>query len=261
MWGRAAVRWECLEQIALYILRPGSHPAGPPPPDILKLFPLIGAHRIKQVSLKNMLNLNTNNILTVLHNTQTTKCSDPRDRLYAILGIVSDTIDLDIDYSISVQEVYRNWAEKRIRRSGTLDILSACADSGRSGDLPSCVPDLRSQFGQDKPLWMWTHTIGPRSMVDSYGAGVGTRCRSLAFSQDGKEISIEGRFASPIKLITTPGDGVANPSDPADLKSRLCEIISGWKEQISNQIGVTDGSFHRALLRKDPWMQYRTWAT
>jgi hypothetical protein len=60
-----------------------------------------------------MLNLDMNNILKVFHNTQTTKCSDPRDRLYTILEIVSDTTDVDIDYSISREEVDRNWAEKR----------------------------------------------------------------------------------------------------------------------------------------------------
>jgi hypothetical protein len=255
MWGRAEIRWECLEQIASYILRPGSHRLGSPPPNILKLFPLIGAHRLTQVSLKNMLNLDTNNILTVLHNTQTTRCSDPRDRLYAILGIVSDTADVDIDYSIPTREVYRNWAEKWIRRTNTLDILSACADSSQSGDLPSWVPDLRSPFGQDKPLWMWAHLIGlqyTRLSRISY--------RSLAFSEDGKELSITGCWLGRIALITRAGDGVANLRDPTDLKSRLLEIIAGWKDQVSSHIDVDNfGTFHQALLRKDSSTHRSLW--
>lgn len=82
------------------------------------------AHRLTQVSLKNMLNLDTENILTILYNTQTTKSSDPRDRLYATLRIISDAVEVGIGYSISVQEAYRSWAEKRIRRTNALDILS-----------------------------------------------------------------------------------------------------------------------------------------
>jgi hypothetical protein len=249
MWGSVETRWECLEQIASYTLRPGLHPLGPPPPQIHKLFPLVGAHRLTRVSLKNMLNLDTNNILTVLHNTQATKFSDPQDRLYAILGIVSDTLDVDTDYSISVQEVYRNWTEKWIRRTNTLDILSACTDSSRSGDLPSWVPDLRSPFGQDKPLWMWAHLIGPQ-----YTCLSRTSCRSLAFSEDGKEPSIPGSWLGKVALITRASDGVVNLRDPIDLKSRLLEIIAGWKDQVFSHIDVDDfGARHQAVLRNYPW--------
>jgi hypothetical protein len=247
-----------MEQIASYILRPGSHALGPPPPEILKLFPLVGAHRLTQVSLKNMLNLNTNNILTVLHNTQATKCSDPRDRLYAILGIASSA-DVDINYSISAQVVYQNWAEMRIRRTNSLDILSACADSSGSGDLPSWVPDLRNSFGQDKTLWMWEHLIGPQLVSKSY-SGVTTSCESLSFSHDRRKLSVQGIFISPVALITRAGDCVANLRDPTDLKPRLLEIIAGWKDQVSTHINVNDfGTFHQAVLRKYPWIPPYTW--
>ena len=259
MWGRTEVRWESLEQIAAYILRPGSHPLGPPSPDILKLFPLIGVHRLTQVSLKNMFNLDTDNILMILHNTQTPKCSDPRDRLYTILGIISDVVDVSIDYSISVQEAYRSWAEKRIRRTNTLDILSACADSSRSGDLHSWIPDLPSPFGQDKHLWMLAHLIGPRSTAETLPHGTGTGCLSLAFSQDGKELLIAGSLLSRITLITRAGDGAVNLRDPTDLKSRLLEIIAGWKDQVSSHINVNDfGTLHQAVLGKYPWIPLST---
>jgi hypothetical protein len=80
--------------------------------------------------------------------------------LYAILGVAENTQDVEIDYSAPVQEVYRRWAEKRIRRTEKLDILMACADSSRSSDLPSWVPDLRRLFRQDKPLWVLAHKHG-----------------------------------------------------------------------------------------------------
>ena len=149
LWGRIQTPWQTLERAAKFILRPGEALLTP---HVRKLFPLIGAARITQVSLQSMFNVDTTNILTILHNTQNTKCSDPRDRLYAILGVVDDTQDIDIDYSIPVDQVYRNWAKKRIMRTKALDILNACADSSNSGDLPSWVPDLRKPFGQNKVL-------------------------------------------------------------------------------------------------------------
>lgn len=92
------------------------------------------AHRVAHVSLKSIFSVNTQNILTFLYNTQLTKCSDSRGRVFAILGIVDDTDNVEIDYSIPVQAVYRNWAAKRTLRTRTFDILAAVADSSRSGD-------------------------------------------------------------------------------------------------------------------------------
>lgn len=138
VWGKPKILWHHIERAARYILRPGT-PL--PPPHLARILPFMGAHRVTQVALSSMLNVDTKDILTILHNTQGTMCTDPRDRLYAILGIVDDSEaqDVEIDYSISVQEVYCNWARKRIQRTSSLDILSACTDSGRSGDLPSWV--------------------------------------------------------------------------------------------------------------------------
>lgn len=137
-WGATLIPWCTIERAARYILRPGSVL---PPPHISRLFPSIGAHQVTQVALSSMLNVDTNNILTILHNTQGAICTDPRDRLYAILGIVDSTeaSDVEIDYSLPVQGVYCKWARKRVQRVGGLDILNACADSSRLGDLPSWV--------------------------------------------------------------------------------------------------------------------------
>jgi hypothetical protein len=86
LWGRMQTPWQTLEQAAKFILRPGEASM---PPRVRKLFPLIGADRITQVLLQSMFNVDTTNILIILHNTQNTKCSDSRDHLYAILGVVT----------------------------------------------------------------------------------------------------------------------------------------------------------------------------
>jgi hypothetical protein len=256
LWGKLQTPWPTLEKAAKFILRPGEALL---PTQIRKIFPLLGAHRITQVDLKSMLNVDTNNIMTVLHNTQNTKCSDPRDRLYAIRGIVEDNQDIEIDYSIPVQQVYRNWAEKRIRRTQTLDILCACADSGRGGDLPSWVPDLRQPFGQDKVLWIASQSLRKESdgeNKEKEGQDSSEfQCSDLCFSDDGLKVSVSGQYLGKVGNLTAVGDVVTNLLDPTDLEARLRQIIADWERTLNTPKLVwgdellTPKGFKETLLR------------
>ncbi|KAH9208830.1 heterokaryon incompatibility protein-domain-containing protein [Leptodontidium sp. 2 PMI_412] len=232
--GKDMILWPQLEKAAKYILRPRGIPV---PSHIQKILPLMGAHRMTQVSLKSMWNVDEKNILTILHSTQDTKCLDPRDRLYAILGIIEDKEDVEIDYSIPVEQVYRNWAEKRIRRTNTLDILSACADSSRLGDLPSWVPDLRRPFGQDKPLWIFNHSARKNDLLSyqtilSDFLQLDRKGSCFQISQDGLALSVHGHQAGVIHHLSTIGDVVSNLQDPTDLTTRLRSILNEWKDTI-----------------------------
>ncbi|KAH6716957.1 heterokaryon incompatibility protein-domain-containing protein [Leptodontidium sp. MPI-SDFR-AT-0119] len=253
--GKYMILWPQLEKAAKYILRPRGIPV---PPRIQKILPLMGAHRMTQVSIKSMWNVDEKNILTILHTTQDTKCLDPRDRLYAILGIIEDKEDVEIDYSIPVEQVYRNWAEKRIRRTNTLDILSACADSSRLGDLPSWVPDLRRPFGQDKPLWIFDHTARKkdfpslqtytRHFLQSDG-----KCRGLQISQDGLTLSVHGYQAGVIRHLSIIGDVVSNLQDPTDLTTRLRSVLNEWKDTILKLYGPGFRFADVVLRTSEPW--------
>ena len=73
--------------------------------------------------------------------------SDPRDRVYALLGLAKDSEQLRIrpDYSLSCAQVYMRTAEALIRKHGLI-ILSYCSFKRsrklRSEGLPSWAPDL-----------------------------------------------------------------------------------------------------------------------
>jgi hypothetical protein len=237
-WENLQIDWQILEKAARFILRTGEAVLSP---DIRRLFPMLGAHRITQVSLQSMLNVDKKNILSVLHNTQSTKCSDPRDRLFAILGVVDDVDDVEIDYSIPVTDVYIKWARKRIKRLQTLDVLNACADSSRAGDLPSWVPDLRRPFGQDRPLFIRnTHAYRP--------FGPQSKLLKGDFSQDGLKLSLQGAFMCTIETLSQAADAVTDLQDPTDLTTRLWDIVDTWRaafEQHEND----RRHFREALLR------------
>jgi len=271
-WGNLQMAWQKLEKAAQFILRPGEAVL---PPHIHQMFPMLGAHRITQVALQSMYNFDTQNVLTILHNTQNTKCSDPRDRLYAIRGIVEDNKDIEIDYSTPVQHVYHNWAARRIKRTNSLDILSACADSSRGGDLPSWVPDLRRPFGQDKLLWIACHksrdvTQKPETMAQNSGywrqgpirkhVSPQFQCRDLGFSESGSKLNVSGKYAGRIVNMTNVGDVVKDLPDPTDPGPRLRQIILDWETVLylpSNQSDneyLAPKGFKESLLRSFyPW--------
>ncbi|KAG4439012.1 hypothetical protein IFR05_005528 [Cadophora sp. M221] len=256
--GKYMILWSQLEKAAQYILRPRGIPV---PPHNQKILPLMGAHRMTQVSIKSMWNVDEKNILTILHSTQDTKCLDPRDRLYAILGIIEDKEDVEIDYSIPMEQVYRNWAEKRIRRTNTLDILSACADSSRLGDLPSWVPGLRRPFGQDKPLWIFSHTTRKKDFDYLKTAASGflqldRKCKGLQISQDELALSVHGHQAGSINHLSIIGDVVSNLQDPTDLTTKLRSILNEWKDTVLKLHHVHGPRFPFAdiVLRNfEPW--------
>ncbi|KAH7313216.1 heterokaryon incompatibility protein-domain-containing protein [Rhexocercosporidium sp. MPI-PUGE-AT-0058] len=247
-----------LEKAAKYILRPTGIPV---PSHIRKILPLMGAHRMIQVSLKSMWNVDEKNILTVLHSTQDTKCLDPRDRLYAILGIVEDKEDIEIDYSIPVEQVYRKWAEKRIRRTNILDVLSACADSNRLGDLPSWVPDLRRPFGQDKPLWIFSHITGNRTRSIPRLERE-RKCSDLRISQDGLALSVQGHQYGSITYLSTVGDVVSSLKDPTDLQVRLRNILVEMEGELIKLPGFTPAygcDSTKGMLREIVMRDFRPW--
>lgn len=92
-------------------------------------------------------------------------------RLYALAGISEDNQDFVIDYSTSVTDVYISWARRRIIRTESLDVFSACTDSG-SEDHPSWVPNLQMPWGVDRALSCQAHNLNIARQDPKYIAGM-----------------------------------------------------------------------------------------
>lgn len=88
----------------------------------------------------------------VLQDSRFCLATDPRDKVYSLLNMIS--IDqrrdefawlLDIDYSISVVEVYTRAARYSIETEHTLEIMCFKEGAAATPNLPSWVPDWTSQ--------------------------------------------------------------------------------------------------------------------
>ncbi|KAH7370058.1 heterokaryon incompatibility protein-domain-containing protein [Rhexocercosporidium sp. MPI-PUGE-AT-0058] len=87
-------------------------------------------------------------MIVLLRNLTHFACTDPRDRLYALLGICCDGEDLNVDYSKSVQEVYADWAWSHIKETSRLEVFSlGNITISLAAGLPSWVPSIQPGRG------------------------------------------------------------------------------------------------------------------
>ncbi|KAI0535969.1 HET-domain-containing protein [Xylaria digitata] len=96
----------------------------------------------------------------LLHYSRFFEASDPRDKVFAILGLwrftrgnQTEQIDIWPDYKKNISEVYTEATTAAIQESGNLDILSLVEGPCRekTAQLPSWIPDY-SQGPQSYPL-------------------------------------------------------------------------------------------------------------
>jgi len=96
------------------------------------------------------------NLYSLLHYSRTTLATDPRDQIYALLGLVKATHggpDPDLmlpDYTKPVSWTYLEAAKMFIKFEGTLEFLSLRATHAGRSWLPSWVPDFSSSYRHDK---------------------------------------------------------------------------------------------------------------
>ncbi|EXJ76591.1 uncharacterized protein A1O5_01099 [Cladophialophora psammophila CBS 110553] len=93
---------------------------------------------------------NAGRLTQLLYMSRCSRCSDPRDRIYGLLGIMTNMFDADFleaDYEQSTMDVYTNFAGRLISKSGSLAILNQTEHVFNSVvGLPTWVPDWSSRF-------------------------------------------------------------------------------------------------------------------
>ena len=81
----------------------------------------------------------TLSILDLLHQTESFKCTDARDKIYALLGLVS-TPGFTVDYTLSVEQVFLGFSKWALGHFKDLRLLSYARGVAKSSlDIPSWV--------------------------------------------------------------------------------------------------------------------------
>ena len=141
------------------------------------------------------------------------KSTDPRDKLFGLLGLATDAqaTELDPDYSQSVQEVYGKVTRFLIGRDKSLAVLCDARNPKRLVGLPSWTPDWSIPHTVQRPL-------GSR-LQGKYMAAQTTKAKTR-FSEDHGTLFVRGVA---VDRISTLGNVFPLPPTAED-------ILLQWEE-------------------------------
>ena len=140
--------------------------------------------------------VNGSSLSSLLWNTWDRASTDPRDKVFVVLGLVGDVEGVSVapDYHKSVNQVYRETAHHIVAKEGRLDILLAASGVHGKDGLPSWVPDWRREAYEKKPVLLVNRHLlmtlcysGSTDMVVLQGHGyraAGNSQPYCSFSQD-----------------------------------------------------------------------------
>lgn len=118
----------------------------------------------------------------VLLPTRTLQATDPRDKLFALLGVSDFGNTLKADYAKSIRDVYLDFAGGYMGKEKSLDLLLTAGlcqmNNGPDIDLPSWTPDFRGLKGDDVQYVA-------ASYLSSCSAA-GSRTSSFSITSDGR---------------------------------------------------------------------------
>lgn len=132
-----------------------------------------------------------------------TRCSNPRDKVYATLGIAAewkrrDPMLLPIDYEQDTCEVFIRATKHAISLSQNLDLLSSRAERSTNHQyrLPTWCPDYDEPRRYPQSLRC---VIGSKLLEPQWCASLGTKARSLGDLQPLRRLNLRGRCCGAIE--------------------------------------------------------------
>src|SRR5204862_6555337 len=102
--------------------------------------------------------------------------SDPRDKIYSILGFANDAPQLGIypDYSRASHEVYTDVAARLLQNHQNLGLLASSELQKRQPGLPSWVPDWSLNSKTSRLGWSFFSASRGSSAELRFGSGFST---------------------------------------------------------------------------------------
>ncbi len=167
------------------------------------------------------------NLFELLANTRTRLSTDPRDCIYALLGLIRcktsqrSTFDhgLDPDYSKTCWHVFREATKFAIELEGTFEVLQYKNHLNRP-DLPSWVPDFSMQWPQTFP------TLGQDHWHDWSASGLLRRSPNRS----------SFRISVDLQTLYAPGTSV-------DIIERVMDL-----QKVDTAIGEVIKDVHKAVF-------------
>jgi len=146
------------------------------------------------------------------------ECSDPRDRIFAMLGLADDALEFDEfpDYTMSCKDIYTK-ATKKFLDQGHIDILSYCRFP-RANSMPTWIPDWRLPI-------LKPNTYIPTPVNHAFSASRETLSQQKISYRGTEWVTLKGVFVDEVKEFgSTWSPNWLERLDPGDTLKYLAEI-------------------------------------
>jgi hypothetical protein len=171
-------------------------------------------------------------LLRLLRIMRSRQCSDPKDRIYGLLGLSSPSFAHYTipQYSLSVAEVYKNAFLLHLEQSRRLEMLEECDLAVRKISGPTWVPD-------------WSTSYFVENLCLDYSSGISRACaRYLA----PKVLEVTGVTCG---TVVTLGEPVVSHDEPEPEYYKYIAAIKKWEPaDLKTEIYVTGESLHDAYI-------------
>jgi len=195
----------------------------PDPPERYGSFPVF--NRITQTVETR----DGNTLFNLLVLSDTMRASDPRDRIYALLGLASDAQEFPRpDYTLSVAEVYQSFASAFVAKGLGPQMLALASRVPSDRSYPSWIPDWQEGFigfgleqfsdfssGRDDKTF---DVRAGTSVLSAKGLIVDTILRT--FSLDTEHVSTDHEHEGLLELVRNTATAIQNDSQRS--KSPFC---------------------------------------
>lgn len=143
-------------------------------------------------------------LLSNLWNFRNRKCEKPVDRIYALLGISRDIVDIEPDYDKEVAHVFTKATHAIIEKHGKLDVLSMSQGPDVETDPEKRRPSWVPHFGLDLSLRPFSSlTIYTKN--DPYFSASGQSHACPRFSKDLAIMQLSGYLIDEIESLAYDG--------------------------------------------------------
>ncbi|EXF72947.1 hypothetical protein CFIO01_04653 [Colletotrichum fioriniae PJ7] len=164
--------------------------------------------------------------------------TNPKDKIYGVLGLTNSFTKDIIDYDATVADVYARAAISLIEKDGNLDVLSHVLPSpsdsyrdrkhrhGLTHHLPPALPSWVPDWSDNRPGEYWRlRLLHERQRFAHCFKACGQRSARI-YATDLKRLTLDGRLGGSISKIGEPNE----PHPPIDAGSYHTETLRQWRE-------------------------------
>jgi hypothetical protein len=165
---------------------------------------------------------------------RSSKCSDARDKIYAILGICRDLRPSDIvpDYSLNTKEALYAGIRLMVEHENDISFLGACSPSFKTSaplDLPSWIPHWQLQRAHAKLRPLVDPTRGVQQPIRHiFSAGTAIEAY-IRVPDDRTTLTLTATFFDIVKIVGVPTCHTSDGSPDVTQAVQLGQCNDEWK--------------------------------